>query len=350
MTKDTILYQVAHDTITVNYTVVPNQAFLDLSDCPIAFSIYFAMVRVRTLPSFYVTRGWLAKQLGLSEERIRRNLILLRERGYVKQHRYQLASDTCFVWYEALLQPTLPDYSEFSYKYMDGAYHLSCINGISLATPVIVGSFEDIVAVVSSLDDTTNEVSDQSAPSTPSTTQQTSNTLPAKQRRAIRKTVYPVPTITISTQFSSHPSVDSQKEPTPPQSGLEREVAATLCIGRLLTKAEREYLALWQTQLSDELIVQACAIGIANKPQNITFRYIDGIIKNWEKQGVITLADVEQQQKAWVSSRRQTPAPSYRTNQFQQFQQREVTTETLEFNELLMREVQLTAAARAGNA
>ena len=346
MTRENISYQIANDTITMNYTVIPNQAFVDLADSPIAFSIYFSMLRVRTLPSFYVTKKWLANQLGLSEERIRRNLILLRERGYVKQHKLQLASDKCYVFYEALVEPAMPEYSEFTYKFIDGAFHLSCINGVSLASPVIVTSFKDIVSVVNSLATAgTDEVAEQT--STPPATKQPSNPLPTTQKHTIRKAVHPVPTVTITTQVSSRPRMDAPHTPVPQQTSLEREVAATLCLQRRLTQSEREYLALWKATLSDELIVEACAIGIANKPQGVTFRYIDGIIANWRRCGVVTLADVKKQQDAWASSQKQTP--SYRKNQFQQFHQREITAETLEFDELLMREVQLTAAARTAN-
>ena len=53
----------------------------------------------------------------------------------------------------------------------------------------------------------------------------------------------------------------------------------------------------WNKEMGFDLpiIIEACNRGIAQHPNDVTFAYVNGILKRWKKQGVKSIDDIEQE-------------------------------------------------------
>lgn len=73
-------------------------------------------------------------------------------------------------------------------------------------------------------------------------------------------------------------------------------------LGRLLTRLECENLDRWLSNFSDELIIEALRRGVSAGIRN--FRYLDSILREWEKKGLRTRAEIEAED-AYFQSRQE---------------------------------------------
>jgi len=74
-------------------------------------------------------------------------------------------------------------------------------------------------------------------------------------------------------------------------------------LGRLLTRLECENLDRWlSSHFSEELIIEALRRGVSAGIRN--FRYLDSILREWEKKGLRTRADIEAED-AYFQSRQE---------------------------------------------
>ncbi|EGW41851.1 MULTISPECIES: DnaD domain protein [unclassified Desulfosporosinus] len=95
-------------------------------------------------------------------------------------------------------------------------------------------------------------------------------------------------------------------------------------LGRLLTRLECENLDRWlSSNYSEELIIEALRRGVSAGIRN--FRYLDSILREWEKKGLRTRAEIEaedayfqsRQEKKATKSKSQTPKTT--SNKYEKF-------------------------------
>ncbi|MDR3542675.1 MAG: DnaD domain protein [Desulfosporosinus sp.] len=119
-----------------------------------------------------------------------------------------------------------------------------------------------------------------------------------------------------SSQQSSPPT-------SPPIENLVRTFEQEL--GRPLTRLEFENIDRWlSSNFSEELIIEALRRGVSAGIRN--FRYLDSILREWEKKGLHTRAEIEaedayfqsRQEKKIPKSKNQTP-PKTATNKYEKF-------------------------------
>ncbi|MBR3599916.1 MAG: DnaD domain protein [Lachnospiraceae bacterium] len=69
---------------------------------------------------------------------------------------------------------------------------------------------------------------------------------------------------------------------------------------RTVTQAEIELINTWTNDLgfSEDIIEKACQSAILTKPAGVSLHYVNGILEDWSKNNVKTMADVEALQKA----------------------------------------------------
>lgn len=87
-------------------------------------------------------------------------------------------------------------------------------------------------------------------------------------------------------------------------SGIARMVFKTLGISRETpTVAENAFFVSWNMDMrfSPEIIKEACLRGVTARPNSVNFNYINGILENWHKNGVKTLADIERLDKEFYA-------------------------------------------------
>lgn len=116
-------------------------------------------------------------------------------------------------------------------------------------------------------------------------------------------------------------------------------VARSLALDRALAPIEKKRVDCWQKEWGMDLsvIIEACNRTIL-KLHKVDFNYIDGILDRWHQAGVHTLQGVERADQTYMQSKAEkTYAASEQKaakpkNQFQQFQQRETSSQ--EVNEL----------------
>ena len=61
-----------------------------------------------------------------------------------------------------------------------------------------------------------------------------------------------------------------------------------------LTPVEKKFIDTWTKEyaFSDTIIIEACNRGILQKPKDVTFFYVDGILSDWYKNNVHTISDI----------------------------------------------------------
>ena len=112
--------------------------------------------------------------------------------------------------------------------------------------------------------------------------------------------------------------------------------SATLALGRSLAEVEKKFVDKWQNQWQMDLgvITEACDRTVL-KLHHADFKYTDGILGRWHKEGVHTMQDVEHSDAEYVRQQDNQPPKVHGNkgrNQFQNFNQRDVSSEDL--NEL----------------
>lgn len=114
-------------------------------------------------------------------------------------------------------------------------------------------------------------------------------------------------------------------------------VARSLALDRALAPVEKKRVDHWQKEWGMDLsvILEACNRTIL-KLHKVDFHYIDGILDHWHQAGVHTLQDVERADQAYMQRKAEkndtTPGqkPPKNKNQFQQFQQRETSSQEVD--------------------
>ena len=145
-------------------------------------------------------------------------------------------------------------------------------------------------------------------------------------------------------------TVDEAKERAVDYNSIYTAVLKQLGISRRVpTSIETGYINTWYQEYAfdESIIIEACKRAVTSRPQNVTFSYVNGILENWHKQNVKHLSDIEALDHEWLEKKKRQAQQKVVSNQFNQFQQRETTKEMEEFDDLLMREVQLTSKKQA---
>lgn len=94
-------------------------------------------------------------------------------------------------------------------------------------------------------------------------------------------------------------------------------------LGRPLTALECENLDRWLSSFSEDLIIEALRRGVSAGIRN--FRYLDSILREWEKKGLRTRAEVEaedanfQSRQEKKSSKAKTSIPKTTTKKYENF-------------------------------
>lgn len=123
----------------------------------------------------------------------------------------------------------------------------------------------------------------------------------------------------------SQPQSQSQSASTPVISSIENLVHIfEQELGRPLTKLECENLDRWlSAHFSEELIIEALRRGVSAGIRN--FRYLDSILREWEKKGLRTRLEIEaedayfqsRQEKKLAKAKEKTPKTV--TNKYENF-------------------------------
>lgn len=114
-------------------------------------------------------------------------------------------------------------------------------------------------------------------------------------------------------------------------------IAKAFGLNRTLGAVEMKYIECWSNEWNFELsaILEACNRTLL-RTQKADFKYADSILSNWKKNGIHTLEDIKiadenfAKQKAFTHNQNKNHAPVPNTapkNQFQSFQQRNISAE-----------------------
>lgn len=74
-------------------------------------------------------------------------------------------------------------------------------------------------------------------------------------------------------------------------------------LGRTLSPMEYEIINAWHDNYSEEIIIEALKEAIYNNATNL--RYIDKILSEWNKKGIKTLEDIENNRKAFLNNKKE---------------------------------------------
>ena len=111
------------------------------------------------------------------------------------------------------------------------------------------------------------------------------------------------------------------------------------------TNIEQAYISTWSKDFgfTPELIELACNKALVAKPSSANFSYINGILENWNKNNVKTIADVEKLDKAFAISMQKSQATrvnnANNVSSFNNFKQTKLDDQLDEMEELFLKEV-----------
>lgn len=111
------------------------------------------------------------------------------------------------------------------------------------------------------------------------------------------------------------------------------------------TNIEMAYITTWSKDFgfTPEIIQKACDKAIAAKPSSANFAYINGILENWNKNNIKTLADIDNLDKAYAAKAAKTvPFKATGTESpsgFNNFQQTRMDDQLDEMEQLFLKEV-----------
>lgn len=110
---------------------------------------------------------------------------------------------------------------------------------------------------------------------------------------------------------------------------------------RVPTPAETKYIDMWYNTFSfnKNIIIEACRRAILANPQSPTFGYVNGILENWHKNNVHTLADIQKLDEQWAANKKKkTKGNSSSNNQFNNYQSSTKDSVVDEFESLFLKE------------
>ncbi len=133
------------------------------------------------------------------------------------------------------------------------------------------------------------------------------------------------------------------QERTANYNSLYTAVAKAFGLNRILGSIEIQYVKRWHSEweLDAAVIIEACNRTILSI-QKADFKYTDSILRNWNEQGVHTLQDVHMCDDNYAKSKATEKAGPHRPktagskNQFQSFEQRDVSEAELKDLERLL--------------
>ncbi len=108
--------------------------------------------------------------------------------------------------------------------------------------------------------------------------------------------------------------------------------------------AEIAFMDSWQSELHFDITIikEACKRCVLNKPTSINFSYIDGTLRNWYKDGVQSLKDIEELDRKHKARTISNGANDYKVkaNSFNTFSKRDTSKDDIdELEELFLKEV-----------
>lgn len=112
-------------------------------------------------------------------------------------------------------------------------------------------------------------------------------------------------------------------------SGLYHVVTQSLGLQRSLAPAEREIIDQWTAYgFSDDIIKEACQRTVL-QTSGTNLNYVTSILKEWHRQQVTSLADIEKCDESFQRRKKRIPEkkPTNSKNQFQNFPQRSYSKE-----------------------
>lgn len=135
------------------------------------------------------------------------------------------------------------------------------------------------------------------------------------------------------------------KEQSTATTGIAKIVFKALGIRRPYpTNIEMAYITTWSKDFgfSSEIISKACERAIAAKPSSANFAYINGILDNWNKNNVKSIADIDELDKVFASKVKRNTGKaggSMNTNSFNSFAQTKLDDQLDEMEQLFLKEV-----------
>ncbi|MCM1497946.1 MAG: DnaD domain protein [Clostridium sp.] len=111
---------------------------------------------------------------------------------------------------------------------------------------------------------------------------------------------------------------------------------------RVPTPAEASYIDTWYNTFAFDknIIMEACRRAVTSNPHSANLHYVNGILENWHKQHVKTLADIEVLDRKWENEKKKK-AVSGKTSSGGQFNQYQSSTDSKvlsEFEDLFLQE------------
>lgn len=135
------------------------------------------------------------------------------------------------------------------------------------------------------------------------------------------------------------------KEQSTATTGIAKIVFKALGIRRPYpTNIEMAYINTWNKDFGFDanIIEKACDRAIAAKPSSANFAYINGILENWSKNNVRTLADIERLDKAFAAKNSRTANKQSQggtVSSFHTFKQTKMDEQLDEMEHLFLKEV-----------
>lgn len=111
---------------------------------------------------------------------------------------------------------------------------------------------------------------------------------------------------------------------------------------RIPTDAEIAFINTWSKdfKFSDELIKHACDKAIFAQPGSVNFSYVNAILENWHKNGVKSIEDVAELDKAHIAKKAtNNMKTTNNVSSFTQFKQTKMDSELDEMEQLFLKEV-----------
>uniref|UniRef100_UPI003FF1207B DnaD domain protein n=1 Tax=Coprococcus sp. TaxID=2049024 RepID=UPI003FF1207B len=141
-------------------------------------------------------------------------------------------------------------------------------------------------------------------------------------------------------------TLDEAKEAAENGTPLYRAVFKALGINRKApTTGEIAWMDSWNKEMGFDLpiIIEACNRGIAQRPNDVTFAYVNGILKRWKKQGVKSIDDIEKASNQFHEDKKKSSqkANQYtvKPNAFNSFQQKDMSSALDEMEQLFLDEI-----------
>lgn len=142
-------------------------------------------------------------------------------------------------------------------------------------------------------------------------------------------------------------TLEDAKQASESGNPLYRAVFKALGIDRKLpTAGEVAWMESWSKEMGFDtnVIIEACNRGIAQHPHDVTFAYINGILKRWQKQGVKTIRDIQKATNAYHENKKKEQSQksnqyNVRPNAFNSFQQKDMSAQLDEMEQLFLDEI-----------